>query len=141
MGGGYIQCGDFSGSEKSGSAISGLIDALPEFAPAADRRSFAEIVIAPLREALANYEEYILIEPTIAARLIPVLENFNSRVGEELGFPEPIDALAKDDEAGLNPTEAKWGKGKGWQYYCAHDLLQACRVSADKREPIYVTFW
>ena len=140
MGGGYIQCGDFLGNDKSGSAISGLLDALPEFAPAEDRRSFVEMAIAPLREALANGREYILIEPTIAARLIATLEGFNSRVGRELGFPEPSDAPAKDQEAGLEPTEAKWGKGKGWQYYCAHDLLQACRVSTEGGEPICVSF-
>lgn len=140
MGGGYIQCGDFLGNDKSGSAISGLIDALPKFAPAEDRRSFVKSVIAPLRESLANTHEYILIEPTIAARLIIALEIFNSHVGQELGFPEPSEAPDKDREAGLDPTEAKWGKGKGWQYYCAHDLLQACRVSVEGGQPICVSF-
>src|SRR5262245_9543319 len=126
MAGGYIQCGDFMGSDKSGSAISGLLDALPKFVPSADRQAFVEAVVGPLHEALADCQEYILIEPNSAARLIPALESFNARVGQELGFPEPWDAPAKDEEAGLEPTEAKWGKGKGWQYYCAHDLLQAC---------------
>jgi hypothetical protein len=140
MAGGYIQCGDFMGSDKSGSAISGLMDSMPEFVPLADRQSFVETIIAPLREALANFTEYILIEPNVAARLVPALESFNARIGQELGFPEPWDAPAKDKEAGIEPTEAKWGKGKGWQLYCAHDLLQACRVSAEAREPICVSF-
>jgi hypothetical protein len=140
MAGGYIQCGGFMGSDKSGSAISGLIDALPEFIPTADRLSFIDAVIAPLREALDSCQEHILIKPNIAERLIPALEGFNTRTGQELGFPEPWDAPAKDEEAGLEPIEAKWGKGKGWQYYCAHDLLQACRISAESREPICVSF-
>lgn len=140
MAGGYIQCNGFMGGDKSGSAIFGLIDALPEFLPAADRLSFRNTVIAPLREALDGCQEHILIEPDLAESLIPALENFNARIGQELGFPEPWDAPAKDEEAGLEPTEAKWGKGKGWQYYCAHDLLQACRVSVESREPICVSF-
>ena len=139
MAGGYIQCGDFMGSDKSGSAISGLVDALPKFAPPADQ-SFVEAVIGPLRQAVANCQEYILIEPDIAARLIPALERFNAHVGQQLGFPEPWDAPAKDDDAGLEPIEAKWGEGKGWQYYCSNDLVQACRVSTETREPICVSF-
>jgi hypothetical protein len=140
MAGGYIHCGGFMGSDKSGSAIFGLIDALPEFMPTGDRRLFVDAVIAPLREALDGCREYILIEPSMTERLIPALETFNVRIGQELGFPEPWDAPAKDEEAGLEPTEAKWGKGKGWQYYCAHDLLQACRVSVETREPVCVSF-
>jgi hypothetical protein len=140
MSGGYIQCGDFMGSDKSGSAISGLVDALAEFTPPAERDSFAETVIVPLREALADCEDHILIEPDIAVRLIPALESFNARVGQELAVSEPSDAIEKDKEAGLNPIDAKWGKGKGWQYYCAHDLLTACRVSIETGEPICVSF-
>jgi hypothetical protein len=140
MSGGYIQCGGFMGSDKSGSAIFGLIDALPEFLPIADRLSFRDTVIAPLREALDSGQESILIQPNIAERLIPALENFNARISQELGYAEPWDAPAKDKESGLEPIEAKWGKGKGWQYYCAHDLLQACRVSVESREPICVSF-
>jgi hypothetical protein len=140
MAGGYVHCGGFRGSDKSGSAISGLIDALSEFVPTTDRPSFLIAVTAPLREALDSCQEYILIDANIAELLIPALESFNTRVGHELGFPEPWDAPAKDEEAGLDSIEAKWGKGKGWQYYCAHDLLQACRVSAESREPICVSF-
>jgi hypothetical protein len=99
-----------------------------------------EAVTGPLRDALDGCQEYILIEPSIAERLIPALEGFNARIGQELGFPEPWDAPAKDEEAGLDSIEAKWGKGKGWQYYCANDLLHACHVSAESREPICVTF-
>lgn len=140
MAGGYIQCGSFMGSDKSGSAIFGLIDALPDFMPTTDRLSFMDAVIVPLRAALDECQQHILIEPNIAERLIPALESFKARIGQELGVPEPVDAPAKDEEAGLDPSEAKWGKGKGWQYYCAHDLLQACHVSAESREPICVSF-
>lgn len=140
MAGGYIQCGGFMGSDKSGSAISGVIDALPDFVESELRRSFMESITVPLREALDACQEYILIEPGIAERLIPALESFNARIGQELGFPEPWNAPAKDEEAGFDSIEAKWGKGKGWQYYCANDLLQACRVSTESREPICVSF-
>jgi hypothetical protein len=140
MSGGYIHCGTFMGSDKSGSAISGVIDALPDFIPAADRPSFLRSVIDPIREALNAGQEYILIEPAIAEQLTPVLESFYARLGQELGSPEPWYAPSRDEEAGIDPLEAKWGKGKGWQYYCADDLLKACRVSVDCGEPICVTF-
>jgi hypothetical protein len=140
MAGGYIQCGGFMGNDKSGSATSGLIDALPNFVPAADRLSFSGAVTTPLRAALDVGEDHILIEPEVADRLVQALERFNAQIGHELGFPEPWDAPAKDEQAGLDPTEAKWGKGKGWQYYCAHDLLQACRVSVESGEAICVSF-
>jgi hypothetical protein len=128
------------GNDKSGSAISGVIDALPDFSLAAERTVFLEAVIGPLREALQECQEHILIEPTISERLIPVLEIFYRHLRHELGNPEPSDAPLKDEEAGLDPLEAKWGKGKGWQYYCSHDLLQACRVSVECRELICVSF-
>lgn len=140
MAGGYIQSGAFMGNDKSGSAISGVLDALAEFTPVAGRSIFVETVISPLREALNGCQAHILIEASLAERLIPALEAFNARIGEELGYPKPWEAPQKDNEAGLDPIEAKWCKGKGWQYYCSHDLLQACRVSAESREPICVSF-
>jgi hypothetical protein len=140
MAGGYIRCCDFEGSDKSGSAISGLIDSLPEFVSKAESHSFTEAVTGPLRSALEDCQDHILIEPSIAQRLIPALENFNARIGLELGFPEPCDAPEKDQEAGLDSIDAKWGKGRGWQFYCANDLLHACRVSVEAGVPICVSF-
>jgi hypothetical protein len=140
MSGGYIQCGDFMGGDKSGSAISGVFDALAEFVPAETRGEFSSEIVGPLRASLEGGEELILIEPAVAEQLIPALESFSARVGQELGFPEPWEAPDKDTGAGLSPVEAKWGKGKGWQYYCATDLLQACRVSVKCGEPVCVSF-
>ena len=140
MGGGYIHCGGFLGNDKSGSAISGLVAALPQYVSTAVRTDFENSIIDPLRAALDDCQDHILIDPSTAERLIPGLQGFIDRVGRDLGFPEPWDAPGKDKEAGLDQTEAKWGKGKGWQYYCANDLLEACRMSVQCREPICVSF-
>lgn len=78
MSGGYINCGSFLGNDKSGSAISGVIDALSDFVPVSDRQSFSETVIRPLQDALNGDDDHVLIERDMAERLIPALEAFHN---------------------------------------------------------------
>ena len=140
MSGGYIECGSFMGGDKSGSAISGVLDALPACVVPLERSTFSAEVADPIKESLSNSSELIQIQSSSAKRLISPLEIFVARVGQELGFPEPWEALEKDLHSGLDPIEAKWGKGKGWQYLSATDLLEACRVSVATGEPVCLTF-
>lgn len=60
--------------------------------------------------------------------------------GADLGHPEPFNAPQIDEERGLKATDAKWGKGIGWRYYCLHDLEQALRVSIQTGDPVVVHF-
>ncbi|MBN1511603.1 MAG: hypothetical protein JXB13_06280 [Phycisphaerae bacterium] len=140
MAGGYIQCGDFSGADKSGSAIAGVLDALSECVPETDRASFFEVVLNPIKQAIEEANDYILIEPAIAVRLESPVDSLYHRLGQELGHPQPCDAPQFDEVQGLDPVAAKWGKGKGWQYYCLHDLRLACDRSVKSGEPICISF-
>jgi hypothetical protein len=141
MSGGYISCGNFLGSDKSGSAIYGVLDALPALLAPDERERFQDSIITPIRLAIENAQEQeILIDPNVASHIAPVAEKLYTRLGEALGHPLPHEAPPIDAQSGLDPVEAKWGKGKGWQYYCLHDLLKACRVSIESGEPICLSF-
>ena len=140
MSGGYIHCGEFSGDDKSGSAISGVLEALPECVADDMRGEFADTVSIPLAEYLEAAEDHFLIEPEMSAQLIEPVDRLYERYGNELGHPEPFEALQLDDDRGLDPTEAKWGKGIGWRYYCLHDLRIALRQSLESGEPVVISF-
>ena len=140
MAGGYIHCGEFSGEDKSGSAIAGVLDALTVCVPDTDRMHFVTTILNPIREAIEEANDHILIESDIAARIRSPVDDLYKRLGEELGHPQPWDAPQFDEDQGLDPTEAKWGKGKGWQYYCVHDLRLACDESVKSGEPICISF-
>lgn len=140
MAGGYISCGEFSGDDKSGSAISGVFEALPECLPENERDAFIEKVLAPLAEYLEENEDHILIESDTASMLLEPVETLYSQYAGELGHPEPFNAPQIDEDRGLNGTDAKWGKGIGWRYYCLHDLRLAFRKSIESGEPVVVSF-
>jgi hypothetical protein len=140
MSGGYIHCAGFSGDDKSGSAITGVLDSLGECMPESDRAAFHDAVLNPICKAIREASDHILIEAEIVGRLKSPLDELYSRLGSELDHPEPSDAPQFDDDQGLDPIEAKWGKGKGWQYYCAHDLRLACEASLASGQPICISF-
>jgi hypothetical protein len=140
MAGGYIQCGDFLGDDKSGSAISGVLDALPECVPEEDRDEFVESILDPLRLSMEECDDHILIEPDVASRIADAVDRLYDRYGSELGNPEPMNAPQMDEERGLDATKAKWGDGIGWRYYCLHDLRQALRISIESQEPVAIHF-
>lgn len=66
MGGGYIRCGDFSGDDKSCSAISGVFDELPSVLQEQERNEFVTNVLEPLQSQLEETGEYFLISPEVA---------------------------------------------------------------------------
>ncbi len=140
MGGGYISCGQFCGDDKSGSAISGVFEAIPELIPEDARSEFISSVLDPLADSLEENGDYFLIEPEIAALLLPPVDALYMQYGNELGNPEPFDAPEIDEDRGLDTTEAKWGKGIGWRYYCLHDLRIALRKSIESKESVVINF-
>jgi hypothetical protein len=137
MGGVYISCGKFSGDDKSGSAFQGLLAGIADLLSSAEAAEYRSQIFDPVISALTDHT---LITPKIAAQLHPLLKRYSDRLRERLGNPDPWEAPGLDEKAGLDPTAAKWGEGLGWQYYCAHDLLRACEVSAETNEPIVVSF-
>ncbi|ELP30120.1 hypothetical protein Q31b_50170 [Novipirellula aureliae] len=140
MGGGYIQCDDFCGDDKSGSAMSGVLEELPSQLSDSERETFVNELIAPLQRQLDETGEYFLIPPASSKRLLPVVDSLYDNYRQRFGDADVWDAIELDDESGLDPIEAKWGKGAGWRYYCLTDLRVALRRSIDSDSDVCVSF-
>jgi hypothetical protein len=140
MGGGYISCGEFVGADKSGSALSGVWSVIENvYAEAALKHRLAEWDVEAQEAFRAGSMEADL-PSQIAADLIKPLERYVADLGQKLGHPEHADAPALDEAAGIPRMDAKWGAGDGWRYYCAVDLLAACRVSAETGDVVVIAF-
>ncbi len=140
MSGGYIACGSFLGDDKSGSAFQGLLESIAQFLSANEAEQFRATTIAPILESGYSQEQKMTIQADVVMHLAGPLRQYYDHLGHQLGYPLPHEAPDLDKKAGLDPIEAKWGKGPGWQYYCAHDLLQACDESQRIGEPIVLSF-
>jgi len=140
MAGGYISCGPFCGEDKSGSAVSGVFEALPDSLPEGQRSAFIETVLNPLADSLEENGDHFLIDPDTACVLLPPVDALFLQYGEELGSPEPFDAPQIDEDRGLDAGDAKWGQGIGWRYYCLHDLRIALRKSIESGTPVVISF-
>jgi hypothetical protein len=140
MGGGYIACGSFLGADKSGSAFRGLLEGIAGFLPSEEGERFRATVANPILERGCSQTQTLTIPSELVSQLEGPLRQYMDYLGELLGYPVPHEAPDLYRKAGLNPTEAKWGKGCGWQYYCADDLLQACEESRRTGEPIVLSF-
>lgn len=140
MGGGYIQCDDFVGDDKSGSAISVVLEELPTQLPESERDAFINELIAPLQRQLEETGEYFLIPPASSKRLLPLVDLLYEIYRQRFGSAEVWDAIELDERSGLDPIEAKWGKGAGWRYYCLTDLRIALQRSIDSDCDVCVSF-
>jgi hypothetical protein len=140
MGGGYIHCGDFSGDDKSCSAISGVFEELPSVLPVEARDAFVTDVIEPLQRQLETNGEYFLISPEVSKRLLPVVETLFDRYRTKYGDAEVWDVMENDENSGLDATDAKWGEGPGWRYYCLTDLRTGLKHSIETRTDVCVSF-
>ena len=117
MGGGYIQCGDFSGDDKSCSAISDVFDELPSALQENDRNEFVTNVIGPLQSQLEETGEFFLISPDVAKQMLPVVQTLYDKYRSIFLNKTVWDAVASDNDLGIDSSEAKWGAGPGWRYY------------------------
>jgi len=142
MGGIAVQCADFTGEDKSCSALSGVLEGLR-------RRitSGAEVMAALARlEALtaAPLNEFQLLS-TDAGLLLPHLLLYREELRLQLGDPVPAEAPDLDWDASANSVQmnvqAKWGAGAGWRFYCLHDLCQAAEVSVRTDQPVQFSRW
>jgi hypothetical protein len=139
MSGGYISCGDFRGEDKSGSAITGVFEALPEYISPENRYAFINEVLEPLQNSIENGDHMLIYSPD-AKRLLPLVELLYEEYKTELGAPEPWNAPQVDEDRGIDPIDAKWGKGIGWRYYCLHDLRSALRLCVETDDPVCISF-
>ena len=145
MGGGYVSCGAFQGDDKSCSALQGVIEQIERlscYSPDAELRRFVARVKAFLSGGHdSEWTDYLLIAPRQARELKPYLEECEQVLIADVDTSDPFDAIEKDEAVpGLDPVEAKWGKGKGWRLYCIIDLLRAIDHSQTTGEDICIAF-
>jgi hypothetical protein len=140
MGGGYIHCGDFSGDDKSCSAISGVFDELPSVLQEHERNDFVTNVLGPLQSQLEETGEYFLIPPEVASVMLPVVQTLYDRYQTTFLNKTVWDAVASDDTLGIDSSDAKWGAGPGWRYYCLTDLLKGLRQSIETDTDVCISF-
>ena len=145
MAGGQIICGDLELSDKSGSALTGVLDeleSLPDWNAAPDLSGlFARIRRTLCGDGDPEWSDFILIEPAQAQLLQPLLESARRRLVDELGTSDPHAAIDLDAAVeGLDPVSAKWGAGRGWRLYCIIDLIEAAEHSVATGEVIAVAF-
>ena len=130
MSGGNIHCGSFTGNDKSGSALEGVLAALSE--QAGD-------IVQEIRTGL-DEGDYVLIPETRAVQLLPLLRSYRQALISEMGHEDWARETAAEESAGMDSIKAKWGAGRGWRLYCVTDLIRACEASIAQHEVICVAF-
>ncbi len=140
MGGGYIQCGEFFGDDKSCSAISGVFEELPLQLPENERKAFLQEVLSPIESQLIETEAYFKISPGVSERLLAVVERLFAKYKEQFGDSEVWDVIELEDSNGVDSVDLKWGKGAGWRYYCLTDLRIALQHSIESGDDVLVHF-
>lgn len=119
MSGLNIHCGSFQGAEKSGSAINGVLKALP-----GNLRELAQSIDFQFESA-----EYARISVEQTVSLLPALVAYRHYLLEQIGHDDWWKKTMEEEAAGLEPVKAKWGDGLGWRLYCVTDLIKACEAS------------
>lgn len=140
MSGGYINCADFTGDDKSCSAISGVFEELPSVLPEFERDVFVAEVIQPLQDQLEETGEYFLINQATSERLLRPVDMLYEEYRKRFGDSEVWDAVELDHASGMNPVQAKWGAGPGWRYYCLTDLRKGLRRSIETGADVCISF-
>ena len=128
------------GEDKSGSAISGVLRELLAILPPAEAAAFQKKVSSPVLEAMEGGEQEVEITPAAVSLLLEPLRRYHAHLDKTLGHPHPYEAPELDRKRGMDMTDAKWGDGLGWQFYCTHDLLRACEVSQRTGASIVLNF-
>jgi len=117
-----------------------LLRAIPARLTPSDASSYRAQVLDPILKLLEDASDHILIQSTVATQMYEPLKRYQEHLAATLGHPDPVQAPELDEAKGIDPIEAKYGAGLGWQFYCATDLLQACERSQKTGEPICFTW-
>ncbi|PDS34463.1 hypothetical protein CO665_31010 [Rhizobium anhuiense] len=107
MGGVNIYCGSFVGNDKSGTKFEIVLNEVV----AQDGSDKTRQIVLGVMESINDAEDHILISPEDAEELIFPLTEYLQRL--------------RDDISTFDMRE-----------YCAIDLLKACEVAVEEREPI-----
>ncbi len=163
MGGGYIECADFVGEDKSGGpAVAVLSEGFRRAfgrSPRIPKREsfFQRILPAIFRPKLPHSStetglEFLAegalarlpidqrcdISSELAAHLLPYVRQYQTEVLNRLGIPNDIDQISDHLDGS---TEAKYGlkHDDGWHAYCLHDMILAFEKSCDTGEPVVLS--
>ncbi len=128
MSGLNISCGGFLADEKSGSAFERVL---------LDLSGIEDGVKQQLLSGFDN-QEYVLIEAVCAADLVPSIRAYRDKLIMEIGHSDYQREMAQEEQTGSDPVKLKWGEGRGWRLYCAINLLAACEISVETKEPVVV---
>jgi hypothetical protein len=135
MAGYQVFCGEFYGTDKSVSAIRGIIEGIIEL----DAEALDEPAVARLQAAFSDWPDYVEIDADDAAALLLHFTGYQGYLADIIGPLADIhDAIRYDENAPFDATEAKAGAGLGWRFYGLHSLCEACRVSIATREPVII---
>lgn len=137
MAGGEIVCGSFAGKPESGSALPGVLDALAKRTDGKVKETIKRLKKPFGRK---DWPDHIEINKRDAAVLRPLLDEYKKDLVRIIGHSDWSKANEEEEAAGLDTTDAQYGKGKGWQLYCVKDLMSACRVAAAENEAIHIVF-
>ncbi len=129
MSGLNISCGDFVADEKSGTALERVLSDLKGL-PDVDRQRI-----------LAGFdnEEFTLIAPDLANRLIAPLRDYRDALVAEIGHADFLREMEREERSGMCSVKLKWGEGRGWRLYCTVNLLAACEHAAASHLPVAVS--
>ena len=128
MGGKRIDCGTFSGEDKSGSP---LFEVLKEL-----RDAPADVVGAI--DGAFGHQDYALISESDARRLLPSLIAYRTHLISEIGHDSWRQEAIGEIRAGMDPSEAREGASRGWRLACTDDLIGACKTSLLERQPVLI---
>ena len=134
MAGGYISCGDFLGSDKTGTAIFEMLNDVEEQVTPQERKKWASVFAKPLQKQLESLDEddlpYMELSKKMMDVLVGPLRRYYDALNAQLNHPS-FDEAAEIGE---------WRSGEGWRLLCAHDLLEAYDVCCRTKRPVVVHF-
>ena len=119
VGGKRINCGTFSGEDKSGSPLFEVLKELPD-APAE--------VVGAIRGAFKS-QDFALIPESDARLLLPALMAYRTHLTSEIGHDDWRREAIAEIKAGMDASKAREGGSRGWRLACTDDLIAACNTS------------
>ena len=128
MGGKRINCGTFSGLDKSGS---------PLFAVLMELRDPPPDVVDAIRAAFKT-QDYALIPERDARLFIPALVAYRIHLISEIGHDDFGEEIMAEEAAGMDPSKAREGASRGWRLMCTNDLIAACNTCLVEHEPVLI---
>jgi len=139
MSGINVECGSFHGSDKSCTALEGVVR---ELRGRIELGSPTWAALDRLELVMAEPVNHFDIPARDAAVLFPAFKAYFEDQRIELGNPDPEEAPERGDGLSVEDlVAAKWGEGQGWRFLCLYDLCRACEASLATGKPLNFSRW